>query len=94
MKVLAVKDVDEYSNLWAVRYTRLTRKGVKQEAMFLCETQEEATAKYQELLDVLEHHDGVYVSKYKYKYKKRGDTREYHREYSKQYYIKKLLGEL
>jgi hypothetical protein len=62
MKVLAVKDVVEYSNAWAVRYTRL-RKGVKQEAMFLCDTPEEAKAKYDESLDIVEHHDGVYLGK-------------------------------
>jgi hypothetical protein len=50
MKVLAVKDVEEYDDLWAVRYTRLTRRGVKQGAVFLYHTPEEARAKYQELL--------------------------------------------
>jgi hypothetical protein len=61
MKVLAVKGVEEYSNLWAVRYTRLTVKGVRQDAYFLCDTEEEAKEKYQELVDILEHHDGVYI---------------------------------
>jgi hypothetical protein len=61
MKVLAVKGVEEYSDLWAVRYTRLTVRGVKQGAVFLYETQEEARAKYHELLDAVAHHDGVYI---------------------------------
>jgi hypothetical protein len=61
--VLAVKDVEEYSNLWAVRYTRLTRRGVKQDAVFLYETPEEARQKRDELLDILQHHNGVYISK-------------------------------
>ncbi len=60
MKVLAVRGIEPYSNVWAVRYTRL-RKGVQQDAYFLCNTPEEAKAKYDELLDVLEHHDGMYV---------------------------------
>jgi hypothetical protein len=63
MKVLAVKDIEEYGNLWAVRYTRLTRRGVKQEAYFHCNSEKEAQAKRDELLDVLQHHDGMYVSK-------------------------------
>jgi hypothetical protein len=62
MKVLAVKNVELFSNLWAVRYTRLTKRGVQQEAYFLCETQEEAQEKRDELLDIVEHHDGVYFS--------------------------------
>jgi hypothetical protein len=61
MKVLAVKDVEEYDDLWAVRYTRLTRRGVKQGAVFLCHTLEAAKAKYRELLDILQHHNGIYV---------------------------------
>jgi hypothetical protein len=72
MKVLAVKDVEEYSDLWAVRYTRLTRMGVKQDAVFLYETQEEARQKRDELLDILQNHDGVYIgSKEKKKLKVR-----------------------
>jgi hypothetical protein len=63
MKVLAVKGVELYDDLWAVRYTRLTRRGVKQGAIFLCETQEEASQKRDELLDILQHHDGVYIGK-------------------------------
>jgi hypothetical protein len=62
MKVLAVKGVEEFGNLWAVRYTRLTARGVKQDAYFLLDTPEEAKQKHDELLDVLKHHDGVYVS--------------------------------
>jgi hypothetical protein len=64
MKVLSVKGVELYDDLWAVRYTRLTRRGVKQDAHFTYNTQEEATAKYHELLDILQHHNGVYVSKW------------------------------
>ncbi len=71
MKVLSVKGVEEYGNLWAVRYTRLTGKGIRQGAAFLCVTEEEATEKYQELVDILEHQDGVYLSK---KVKKKGKT--------------------
>jgi hypothetical protein len=63
MKVLAVKGIEKYSNLWVVRYTRLTRKGVKQGAVFFCETQEEAGDKCHELLDAMRHHEGVYLSK-------------------------------
>jgi hypothetical protein len=61
MKVVAVKGVEKYEDLWAVRYTRLTASGVKQGAVFLCETQEEARDKYHELLDAVAHHDGVYI---------------------------------
>jgi hypothetical protein len=50
MKVLAVKNVEPFSNLWAVRYTRLTVRGVQQDAYFLYETPEEARAKRDELL--------------------------------------------
>jgi hypothetical protein len=64
MKVLAVTGVEEYDNLWAVRYTRLKGSGVKQDAHFTYNTQEEAVAKYHELLDILQHHNGVYVSKW------------------------------
>jgi hypothetical protein len=63
MKVLAVKGIEKFGNLWEVRYTRLTRRGMKQEAYFLCDSQQEAQAKRDELLDVLQHHDGMYVSK-------------------------------
>jgi hypothetical protein len=61
MQVLAVKDVEELGNLWAVRYTRLTRKGVQQDAVFLCDTPDAAKAKYRELPDVLLNQHGVYV---------------------------------
>ena len=62
MKVLAVKGIekDSFNNLWEVRYTRQHGKHV-QDAMFLCKTPEEAKAKYRELLDVLQHQNGVYV---------------------------------
>ncbi len=62
MKVLAVKGVEPYSNLWVVRYTRQHGTHV-QDASFLCDTLDEAQAKYHELLDVLKHHDGIYLSK-------------------------------
>ena len=71
MKMLAVKNVEVFSNLWAVRYTRLTKRGVQQEAYFLCETQGEAQHKRDELLDIVQHHHGIYVSK---KEKKKGKT--------------------
>ena len=60
MKVLAVKGVEPYSNLWVVRYTRQHGKHV-QDASFLCHTLDEAQGTYHELLDVLKHHDGVYL---------------------------------
>jgi hypothetical protein len=60
MKVLAVKNVEPFGNLWAVRYTRQHGRNV-QDAYFLFDTPEEAGAKYRELLDVLLHHDGVYL---------------------------------
>jgi hypothetical protein len=62
MKVLAVKGVEEFSNLWAVRYTRLTRRGVKQDAYFMYETQGEALKKRYELLDIVKRHNGEYIS--------------------------------
>jgi hypothetical protein len=61
MKVLAVKDVEEYANLWVVRYTYLRADGGEKGGMFLCDTPEEAQAKRDELLDILKHHDGVYL---------------------------------
>ena len=64
MKVLAIKGIEEFSNQWAVRYTRQHGKNV-QDAVFLCDTPEKAKQKYKELLDILIHHDGVYVSAYK-----------------------------
>ncbi len=60
MKVLAIKGIEEFSNQWAVRYTRQHGKNV-QDAVFLCDTQEKAKQKYKELLDILIHHDGVYL---------------------------------
>ena len=62
MKVVAVKGVEAYGQWWAVRYTRLTKRGVKQIAYLVCNTQEQAREKYQELRDILKHHDGVYIS--------------------------------
>jgi hypothetical protein len=61
MKILAVKGVEKYDTLWAVRYTRLKGRDVEQGAHFAYNTQEEATAKHNELLDILQHHDGVYL---------------------------------
>jgi hypothetical protein len=58
MKVLAVKNVEPLGNLWAVRYTRLTRRGVKQDAYFTYYTRDEAQAKRAELLlDMVQQHD-------------------------------------
>jgi hypothetical protein len=62
MKVLAVKDVEKYGNVWLVHYTHLTRRGVKKGAVFFCDTPDEARKKREELLDILKHHDGIYVS--------------------------------
>jgi hypothetical protein len=62
MKVIAVKGVEAYGEWWAVRYTRLTKRGVKQIAYLVCNTHEQAREKHQELLDILKHHDGVYIS--------------------------------
>jgi hypothetical protein len=64
MKVLAVKGVEKDGKLWTVRYNRLNKGNVRQDAHFTYDTQEEATAKYHELLDILQHHNGVYVSKW------------------------------
>ncbi len=60
MKVLAVKGIEKFSNRWEVRYTREHGKHV-QDAVFVCGTPEEAKQKYKELLDILRHHDGVYL---------------------------------
>jgi hypothetical protein len=61
MKVVAVKGVEKYEDLWVVRYTRLSVRGVKQGAVFLYETQEEASQKRDELLDIVQHHKGLYI---------------------------------
>jgi hypothetical protein len=60
---LVVKGVEEYSDLWAVRYTRLTARGDMQDAYFLFDTPDEAKHKRDELVDILQHHEGVYLSK-------------------------------
>jgi hypothetical protein len=60
MKVVAVKGIEKYSNLWEVRYTRQHGKHV-QDAVFFCDTPEEAKQKYEQLLDILLNHDGVYI---------------------------------
>ena len=90
MKVLAVKGIEKYGNLWEVRYTRQHGK-IVQDAVFLYDTQEKAKQKYMELLDVLIKNDGVYVSAYK---KRTGHIGEHLLEYNKQRYIKKHLGEI
>jgi hypothetical protein len=59
MKVLAVKGIEKFGNLWEVRYTRMHGRNV-QDAVFPCNSPEAAKAKYRELLDILLHHDGVY----------------------------------
>ena len=74
MKVLAIKGVEECGNLWAVRCTRLTKRGVRQDYLFLYETVEEAKQKCDELLDILKHHDGVYIGS-KEKRKRKVKTR-------------------
>jgi hypothetical protein len=51
MKVLAVKGIEKDSNVWLVRYTRQHGKNV-QDAVFFCDTPEEAKQKYKELLDI------------------------------------------
>jgi CRISPR/Cas system-associated endoribonuclease Cas2 len=61
MQVVAVKLIEKDRNRWAVRYTRQHGKHV-QDAVFFCDTQEEAMQKYAELLDSLMHHDGVYIA--------------------------------
>jgi hypothetical protein len=70
MKVLAVKGIEKYSNLWAVRYARQHGKNM-QDAVFLCATPGKAKQKYKELLDILLHHDGVYIGS---KEKRKSDT--------------------
>ena len=60
MKVLALKGIEKYSNLWEVRYTRQHGTHV-QDAVFVYDSPEEAKQKYKELLDILIHHDGVYI---------------------------------
>ena len=62
MKVFAIKGIEEMGNLWGVRYTRQHGKNV-QDAYLLCDTLDKAKEKFRELMDVLEHHNGVYVSK-------------------------------
>ena len=70
MKVLAVKGIEVYGNVWLVRYTRQHGKNM-QDAYFSCDTPEEAKHKYTELLDILMHHDGVYIGS---KEKRKGKT--------------------
>ena len=70
MKVVAVKGIETYSNLWEVRYTRQHGKHV-QDAVFFCDTPEEAKQKYEQLLDILINHDGVYLGS---KAKRKGKT--------------------
>ena len=74
MKVIAVKDIEEYGNVWLVHYTCQTAKGGVQDGVFMCDTLEAAKEKYRALLDVLEHHDGVYIGS-KEKRKRKVKTR-------------------
>jgi hypothetical protein len=60
MKVVAVKGIEQYSNVWLVHYTRQTAKGARG-AVFMCSTPAEALEKALELQDSIEHHDGVYI---------------------------------
>jgi hypothetical protein len=75
MKVVAIKGIEKDGNLWEVRYTRLTKRGVQQEAYFSYDTPDAAKAKYRELLDVLVNQHGVYVGR-KEKRKLRASRRE------------------
>jgi len=52
-------------------YTRQHGKHV-QDAVFLCNTPEEAKQKYEKLLDILINHDGVYIGS---KEQRKGKTR-------------------
>ena len=61
--MLAVKNAEKPGNMWAVRYPRLTARGDRQDAYFIYDTPEEARAKRDELLDIVQHHHGIYVSK-------------------------------
>jgi hypothetical protein len=60
MKVLAVKGIEQFGDLWEVRYTRMHGRNV-QDAVFQCQTPEAAKAKHAELLDILVNHHGVYL---------------------------------
>jgi hypothetical protein len=69
-----VKGIEKFGNLWEVRYTRMHGRNV-QDAVFPCKSPEEAKAKYRELLDILQHHNGVYLgSKAKKKAQRRRKT--------------------
>ena len=74
MKVLAVKGIEQYSNLWEVRYSRQHGKNV-QDAVFVCATPEAAKQKYKELLDILIHHDGVYIGSKEKRKRRRNPAR-------------------
>jgi hypothetical protein len=58
------------------KFSYETENWAFQDAYFLCETEEEAKEKYQELVDILTHHDGVYIGK---KAKKKARTDAEHR---------------
>ena len=60
MKVLAIKGIEDMGSRWGVRYTRHHGKSV-QDAYFLCDTLDKAKEKFRELLDIMVHHDGVYI---------------------------------
>ena len=74
MKVVAVKGIEKFGSRWEVRYTRKHGRNV-QDAVFPCQTPEAAKAKYAELLDILLHHDGVYLGS-KAKRKVRASSRK------------------
>ena len=59
--------------MWGVRYTRHHGTSV-QDAYFLCKTEEAAKEKFRELLDIMVHHDGVYIGS-KEKRKRKVKTR-------------------
>ena len=56
-----------------MRYTRHHGKSV-QDAYFLCKTEEAAKEEFRELLDIMVHHDGVYIGS-KEKRKRKVKTR-------------------
>ena len=60
MKVLAIKGIEDMGSRWGVRYTRQHGRNV-QDAVFFCNTPEEAKQKFKELLDILINHAGLYI---------------------------------
>jgi hypothetical protein len=56
IKVVAVNGVEKFDDLWAVRYTRLTRRGVKQGAVFYATRQKkprQSMANYWAFLSII-----------------------------------------